>query len=83
MLKPTIAFEVVMLTIGGFNVFLSVFIITGGGPRNSTQVLSTYMFKEAFEYFHFGYGAAISVIFFLIVFTIAQIQRKVLKTKPD
>jgi multiple sugar transport system permease protein len=41
------------------------------------------MFKEAFEYFHFGYGAAISVIFFLIVFTIAQIQRKVLKTKPD
>lgn len=83
MLKPTIAFEVVMLTIGGFNVFLSVFIITGGGPRNSTQVLSTYMFKEAFEYFHFGYGAAISVIFFLIVFTIAQIQRKLLKTKPD
>ncbi|TYB89650.1 MAG: sugar ABC transporter permease [Kosmotoga sp.] len=83
LLKPTIAFEIVMLTIGGFNVFLSVFIITGGGPRNSTQVLSTYMFKEAFEYFHFGYGAAISVIFFLIVFTIAQIQRKLLRTKPD
>lgn len=83
MLKPTIAFEVVMLTIGSFNVFLSVYIITGGGPRNSTQVLSTYMFKEAFEYFHFGYGAAISVIFFLIVFTIAQIQRKLLRTKPD
>jgi len=54
-------------------------VITGGGPRNSTQVLSSYMFKEAFDYFHFGYGAAIAVIFFLIVFTIAQIQRKLFK----
>jgi len=66
MLRPVIAFQTVMLTIGGFNVFLSVYVITGGGPRNSTQVLSSYMFKEAFDYFHFGYGAAIAVIFFLI-----------------
>lgn len=79
MLRPVIAFQTVMLTIGGFNVFLSVYVITGGGPRNSTQVLSSYMFKEAFDYFHFGYGAAIAVIFFLIVFTIAQIQRKLFK----
>ncbi|OAA31575.1 hypothetical protein AT15_05740 [Kosmotoga arenicorallina S304] len=79
MLRPVIAFQTVMLTIGGFNVFLSVYVITGGGPRNSTQVLSSYMFKEAFEYFHFGYGATIAVIFFLIVFTIAQIQRKLFK----
>ena len=79
MLWPIIAFQTVMLTIGAFNVFLSVYVITGGGPRNSTHVLSTYMFKEAFEYFHFGYGATIAVIFFVIVFSIAQIQRKLFK----
>lgn len=78
LMVPTIMFELVMLTIGGFNVFLSVYVMTGGGPMGSTEVLSSYMFKEAFDYFHFGYGSAISVIFFIIVFTIAQIQRKLL-----
>ncbi|MBN2219039.1 MAG: sugar ABC transporter permease [Kosmotogaceae bacterium] len=82
LLRPTFVFQLVMLTIGGFNVFLSVFIMTGGGPRNSTHVLNTYMFKEAFEYFHFGYGAAIAVVFFLMVFTISQLQRRFLKREP-
>ncbi|WP_334103266.1 sugar ABC transporter permease [Mesotoga prima] len=82
LLRPTFVFQLVMLTIGGFNVFLSVLIMTGGGPRNSTQVLNTYMFKEAFEYFHFGYGAAIAVVFFIMVFTISQLQRRFLKSDP-
>jgi len=80
---PTIMFELVMLTIGGFNVFLSVYVMTGGGPMGSTEVLSSYMFKEAFDYFHFGYGSAISVIFFIIVFAIAQIQRKLLAKRSS
>ncbi|MCP5455869.1 MAG: sugar ABC transporter permease [Thermotogae bacterium] len=78
LLRPTMIFQIVMLTIGGFNVFLSVFVMTGGGPRGSTEVLSSYMFKEAFSYFHFGYASAISFVFFIIVFTISQIQRKFL-----
>lgn len=81
LMVPTIVFELVMLTIGGFNVFLSVYVMTGGGPMCSTEVLSSYMFKEAFDYFHFGYGAAISVIFFLIVFAISQLQRKLLSKR--
>ena len=81
LMVPTIVFELVMLTIGGFNVFLSVYVMTGGGPMGSTEVLSSYMFKEAFDYFHFGYGAAISVIFFLIVFAISQLQRKLLSKR--
>ncbi len=80
LLKPTVMFEMVMLTIGGFNVFLSVWVMTGGGPMNSTQVVSVYMFQEAFNYFNFGYGAALSVMLFAIVFVIAQIQRRWLKS---
>lgn len=83
LMVPTIMFELVMLTIGGFNVFLSVYVMTGGGPMGSTEVLSSYMFKEAFDYFHFGYGSAISVIFFIIVFAIAQIQRKLLAKRSS
>jgi len=78
---PTLVFQLVMLTIGGFNVFLSIYVMTGGGPMGSTEVLSSYMFKQAFDYFHFGYGAAISVIFFIIVFTISQLQRKLFSKK--
>lgn len=80
LLKPTLMFEMVMLTIGGFNVFLSVWVMTGGGPMNSTQVVSVYMFQQAFNYFNFGYGAALSVMLFAIVFVIAQIQRRWLKS---
>ena len=80
LLKPTMMFELVMLTIGGFNVFLSVWVMTSGGPMNSTQVVSVYMFQQAFNYFNFGYGAALSIMLFVIVFIIAQIQRRWLKS---
>lgn len=80
LLRPTIMFELVMLTIGGFNVFLSVWVMTSGGPMNSTQVVSVYMFQQAFNYFNFGYGSALSVMLFVIVFIIAQIQRRWLKS---
>ncbi|RKX53172.1 MAG: hypothetical protein DRP50_06250 [Thermotoga sp.] len=80
MIKPIFMFELVMLTIGGFNVFLSVWLMTSGGPMNSTQVVSVYMFQQAFQYFDFGYGAALSVLLFIIIFTIAQVQRKWLKS---
>ena len=44
-IRPVIAFVTVMLVIGGFNVFISVFLITNGGPLDETQVLLTYMYR--------------------------------------
>src|SRR3954470_6798916 len=45
-IRRTVMFVGVMLVIGGFNVFISVFLITGGGPADETQVLLTYMYRQ-------------------------------------
>lgn len=73
---PAIVFVTVMLVIGGFNVFVSVEVMTGGGPGGSTEVLLTYMYLQAFTYLDFGYGSAIAVILALLVFTLSVLQLK-------
>ncbi len=71
---PAAAFVTVMLVIGGFNVFISVLLMTGGGPADSTQVLLTYMYKQAFGNLNFGYGSAIAVLLTVGVFVLSAIQ---------
>jgi multiple sugar transport system permease protein len=66
-----IAFVTVMLVIGSFNVFTSVFLMTGGGPIDQTQVLLTYMYREAFTFLDFGYGSALAFTLTLIVFVLS------------
>jgi multiple sugar transport system permease protein len=66
-----IAFVTVMLVIGGFNVFTSVYLMTGGGPLDETQVLLTYMYRQAFSFLDFGYGSALAFTLTLIVFVLS------------
>lgn len=73
-LRPAVAFVTVMLVIGGFNVFISVFLVTGGGPGNDTEVLLTYMYEQAFDLLDFGYGAAIAYALTLLVFGFSAVQ---------
>jgi len=73
-LRPVVAFVAVMLVIGSFNVFISVYLITNGGPVNETQVLLTYMYKQAFTFLDFGYGSAISFTLTLIVLALSLVQ---------
>ena len=68
---PAGAFVTVMLVIGGFNVFISVILMTDGGPADSTQVLLTYMYKQAFTNLDFGYGATIAVLLTVGVFVLS------------
>lgn len=79
-IRPTILFVLVMLTIGGFNVFISVNIITGGGPLHKTEVVLSYMYQQAFNFLDFGYGSAISYMLAIVIFIISYIQMKFLKT---
>lgn len=69
-----LAFVTVMLVIGGFNVFISVYLMTGGGPAGRTQVLLTYMYQQAFEYLDLGYGASIAVLLTIVVFALSVLQ---------
>src|SRR5690606_22621587 len=76
---PAMIFVVIMLVIGGFNVFASVIVMTGGGPAGQTEVLLTYMYRQAFEYLDFGYGSAIAVILTVLVFVLSAIQLRLFR----
>jgi multiple sugar transport system permease protein len=78
-LRPVVAFVTVMLVIGGFNVFISVFLITNGGPLDETQVLLTYMYRQAFTFLDFGYGSAISFALTLIVAVLSLVQLRLFR----
>lgn len=79
--RPAAAFVTIMLVIGGFNVFTSVLLVTGGGPADSTQVLLTYMYRLAFRDLDFGYGSSIAVLLTLVVFILSLAQLRMFR--PD
>lgn len=82
LMRPTLVFVLVMLMIGGFNVFLSVLLITNGGPLQRTEVLLSYMYHQAFDYLEFGYGAALSFGLAVIIVVLSFLQIRFLR-KPE
>lgn len=82
-IRPAAVFVTVMLVIGGFNVFISVILMTNGGPADSTQVLLTYMYKQAFTNLNFGYGASIAVLLTVGVFILSAIQLRIFRSDSE
>ena len=74
LVSPIIFFNLVVGIIGSFQVFTSSFIMTRGGPQDSTLFMALYIYRNAFEYFRMGYAATLSWLLFVIVliFTIIQ-----------
>lgn len=70
-LAPMIAITVMLRTIWIANFADLIFVMTGGGPANSTQILSTYVFTTAFRKLDFGYASAISVVLLVILLVYA------------
>lgn len=66
MLKPVIIFNLVMGIISSFQVFTNVFIMTNGGPENSTEVYALQIYRNAFQYYKMGYASSMSWILLLI-----------------
>ena len=80
-IKPTILFALVMLTIGGFNVFTSIKMITGGKPMHQTETVLTWMYYKAFNTGSFGYAAALSFVVAVTLIFLAILQFKAMKQK--
>lgn len=79
LLKPVILVVTLLAGIWTFNNFSYIYILTGGGPAGKTDILVTYVYKQGFDYFHFGYAAASSVVLFLIVFAFSLIYARVMR----
>ncbi|MEO6201329.1 MAG: sugar ABC transporter permease [Cryobacterium sp.] len=59
---------------GAFQVFNEVMVMTSGGPNNSTQVLTTWLYRSGFVRNDFGYAATIAMVIFVVTITIALVQ---------
>ncbi len=68
MLTPVILFNTIMGLIGAFQMFTQPFIMTDGGPANSTLFYTLYLYRNAFRYFKMGYASAMAWILFLLIF---------------
>ena len=69
MTTPVIFFNLLMGIIGSWQVFTNAFVITSGGPANSTLFYVLYLYRQGWEYFRMGYASALAwVLFFIILF---------------
>ena len=74
MLSPYVLFNAVIGLIGTFQIFSEAFIMTQGGPADSTLFYAYYLFRQAFQYFRMGYASALAWILFIIVLALTLVQ---------
>jgi multiple sugar transport system permease protein len=76
MINPTIFMVVLLSTIGGFSLFIEPYVMTGGGPLNSTISAVLYIYKQGFFYYHMGYAATLGLFFAIIIMIVVVVQKK-------
>ena len=78
-LRPVAATVVLLGLIWTFNMFNDIYLITGGGPGDATQIFSTFAYKYAFEYRLYGAAAAYGVIILSILLVFSQFYRAAIR----
>jgi ABC-type sugar transport system permease subunit len=73
LLKPAILVALIFRTLDAFRVFDLIYVMTGGGPGTSTEPVALYTFNALLQNLEFGYGAALSVVIFLVTFGLAML----------
>ncbi len=74
LLAPTTTFIVIYDSILALQVFDQIFVLTGGGPANSTNVVVLDLYRQAFERYNFGYAAAEAMVLFLFILGVTILQ---------
>lgn len=80
-LRSTMVFILVTITIAALGLFVQIDVMTQGGPVNATSTLVYHAVRRGYREQQVGYGAAISLIFFVLVLTIALVQRRLTREK--
>jgi multiple sugar transport system permease protein len=79
LLTPLILVVLIFRTIDAFRVFDAIYVLTGGGPGNSTETLSIYAYKVLFQTLQFGYGATLSMTVFVCVAAVTAVYARLLR----
>ena len=83
LLQPTTFFLIIITSIGAFKTFGQPFVMTGGGPVDSTLTIVMYIFNTGFKYGRLGYSSTISVVLFLGILGLSLVQFKFVKSRFD
>lgn len=81
LVKKMLLFCTVLSTIGTFSLFTEPFILTQGGPLNSTLTPVLMLYRESFQNFNFGYASSIAVCFFILMMVISLLQMRIFDDK--
>jgi multiple sugar transport system permease protein len=79
LLTPVILIVLIFRTLDAFRVFDAIYVLTGGGPANTTETLSIYAYKVLFQTLQFGYGSTISIAIFMSVGIITIVYVRLLR----
>jgi multiple sugar transport system permease protein len=79
LLRPVILIALLFRTLDALRVFDIVYVLTGGGPANTTETLSIYAYRLTFHTLQFGYGASVAVVTFAVVLGISLLYLRLLQ----
>lgn len=74
LISPALFFSTVLTVIGAWQTFAQAYVITGGGPGNSTTTIMLYLYRTAFTYNQLGYASAIATVLFVIIVLVTLVQ---------
>lgn len=83
LMKPVIQVNVTMAIISALKQMETVYLLTNGGPGNSTQFAANYLYQQAFKAFKYGYGNAIGVVFIIICLVITVVLNTIFADRED
>ena len=83
LMKPVIQINVTMAIISALKQMETVYLLTNGGPNNSTQFAANYLYQQAFKAFKYGYGNAIGVIFIIICILATVVLNTIFREKQE
>ncbi len=79
-INPTVFLVFILSTIGGFSLFIEPYIMTDGGPLNSTLSAMLYIYRQAFGYYHMGYATTLGLCFASLILVVVGIQKKFIES---
>lgn len=83
LLKPTLIAGAILSLVGSLKYFDLIYVMTGGGPGNATELMATYMYKFSFSEFNMGYGSAVASGMFILITVVALVTNKLLNQGGD
>ncbi|MCE4051377.1 MULTISPECIES: sugar ABC transporter permease [Bacillaceae] len=83
LISGVIKVTIVLAIVGSLKYFDLIYVMTGGGPNGSSEVIASYMYKEAFKTYNFGYGSAIGFALLILCLVMTWLIQKLTASKDD